>query len=52
MTLSLVVSLLLSLIGIVLWFEVGPHPRPWEAWRACGFTLPAGGRCRLPSHQV
>lgn len=32
MTLSLVAALLLSLIGVVLWLEGGPHPRTWGAW--------------------
>ena len=32
MTYSLVLSLLVALIGVVLWIEGGPHPRTWEAW--------------------
>jgi hypothetical protein len=32
MTYSLVVSLLLEVIGIVLWIEGGPHPRTRAAW--------------------
>ncbi len=32
MTYCLVVSLLLEVIGIVLWIEGGPHPRTWAAW--------------------
>jgi hypothetical protein len=32
MTYSLVVSLLLEVIGIVLWIEGGPHPRTRGAW--------------------
>jgi hypothetical protein len=31
-TYSLVVSLLLEVIGIVLWIAGGPHPRTWAAW--------------------
>ncbi len=32
MTYSLVLSLLLTLVGVVLWTEGGPTPRTWEAW--------------------
>jgi hypothetical protein len=32
MTYSLVVSLLLTLIGVVLWSQGGPTPRTWAAW--------------------
>jgi hypothetical protein len=32
MTVSLGVSFLLALIGVVLWIEGGPHPRTWPAW--------------------
>ena len=32
MTFSLVMSLLLAVIGIVLWVEGGPTPRTWAAW--------------------
>jgi hypothetical protein len=32
MTLSVVLSLILGVIGIVLWIEGGPQPRTWEAW--------------------
>jgi len=32
MTYSIAVSLLLGLIGVVLWIEGGPHPRTWCAW--------------------
>jgi hypothetical protein len=32
MTSALVASLLLALVGIVLWLEGGPHPRTWAAW--------------------
>lgn len=32
MTYSIVMSLLLGLIGMVLWIEGGPHPRTWAAW--------------------
>jgi hypothetical protein len=32
MTFSVVLSLLFALIGVVLWIEGGPHPRPWAAW--------------------
>ena len=32
MTTMLGVSLLLALIGVVLWIEGGPHPRTWAAW--------------------
>ena len=32
MTYSIVMSLLLGLIGVVLWIEGGPHPRTWAAW--------------------
>ena len=31
MTYSVVLSLLLALIGIVMWIEGGPHPRTWAA---------------------
>jgi hypothetical protein len=31
MTYSVVLSLLLALIGVVLWIEGGPHPRTWPA---------------------
>ncbi|HSL48200.1 MAG TPA: hypothetical protein VK878_03980 [Candidatus Deferrimicrobiaceae bacterium] len=43
MTLSLVVSLLLGLIGGVLWLEGGPHPRSWEA---C-LRLPVASRVKM-----
>ena len=39
MTLSLVVSLLLAVIGLVLWIEGGPHPRTWDAWLLLVATL-------------
>ena len=32
MTLSVVLSLILGVIGIVLWIEGGPQPRTWGAW--------------------
>lgn len=32
MTYSVVVSLLVALIGVVLWIEGGPHPRTCGAW--------------------
>jgi hypothetical protein len=32
MTYSLVLSLLLGLIGVVMWTEGGPHPRTRAAW--------------------
>ncbi len=32
MTYSVVLSLLLALIGVVMWIEGGPHPRTWAAW--------------------
>jgi hypothetical protein len=32
MTSAFVASLLLALVGNVLWLEGGPHPRTWEAW--------------------
>ena len=32
MTYSIVGSLLLGLIGVVLWIEGGPHPRTRSAW--------------------
>jgi hypothetical protein len=32
MPIGLGMSLLLAIIGIVLWFEGGPHPRTWGAW--------------------
>ncbi len=32
MTYSIVGSLLLGLIGVVLWIEGGPHPRTPAAW--------------------
>ena len=31
-TYSLVLSLLLALIGVVMWIEGGPHPRTCAAW--------------------
>jgi len=36
MTLSVVLSLMLEVIGIVLWIEGGPQPRTWEAWLLLG----------------
>jgi hypothetical protein len=39
MTVSLVVSLLLALIGVVMWIEGGPHPRTWAAWLLLGAIL-------------
>jgi hypothetical protein len=36
MTFSLGVSLLLAVIGVVLWIEGGPHPRTWGAWLLLG----------------
>jgi hypothetical protein len=36
MTYSLVVSLLLTLIGVVLWSQGGPTPRTWAAWLTAG----------------
>ncbi len=32
MTASLGVSLLLAVVGLVLWIEGGPHPRTRGAW--------------------
>jgi len=32
MTVSLAVSLLFAVIGLVLWIEGGSHPRTWGAW--------------------
>lgn len=32
MTFSVVMSLLLAVIGVVLWIEGGPHPRTGAAW--------------------
>jgi hypothetical protein len=32
MTISLSVSLLFAVIGLVLWIEGGPHPRTRAAW--------------------
>lgn len=32
MMFSFAVSLLLAVIGAVLWIEGGPHPRTWGAW--------------------
>ena len=39
MTVSLVVSLLIAVIGGVLWVEGGPHPRTWAAWLLLGAIL-------------
>ena len=39
MTHSIVVSLLVALIGVVLWVEGGPHPRTWGAWTLLGAIL-------------
>jgi len=32
MRVSLGVSLLFAVVGLVLWIEGGPHPRTWAAW--------------------
>jgi low affinity Fe/Cu permease len=29
---SVLLSLVLAVIGIVVWIEGGPHPRTWGAW--------------------
>jgi hypothetical protein len=39
MTLSVVLSLILGVIGIVLWSEGGPQPRTWEAWLLLGAII-------------
>lgn len=39
MTVSLVVSLLITVIGGVLWVEGGPLPRTWAAWLLLGAIL-------------
>jgi hypothetical protein len=39
MTYSIVVSLLVALIGVVIWIEGGPHPRTWGAWTLLGAIL-------------
>jgi len=39
MTYSLVASLLLAVIGLVLWIEGGPHPRTWAGWLLLGAIL-------------
>jgi len=39
MTYSVVLSLLLALIGVVMWIEGGPHPRTWAAWLLLGAIL-------------
>jgi hypothetical protein len=39
MTYSIVVSLLVALIGVVIWIEGGPHPRTSGAWTLLGAIL-------------
>jgi hypothetical protein len=29
---SLMLSVVMAVIGVVLWIEGGPHPRTWAAW--------------------
>jgi uncharacterized protein (DUF983 family) len=31
-TYSVVLSLVMTVVGVVLWIEGGPHPRTWAAW--------------------
>ena len=31
MTYSVVLSLVMTVVGVVLWIEGGPHPRTWAA---------------------
>jgi hypothetical protein len=51
MTVWLGVSLLLAVIGVVLWIEGGPHPRTGAAWLLLGAILIVAGLpallCRL-----
>jgi len=39
MTVSVGVSLLLAVVGLVLWIGGGPHPRTWAAWLLLGAIL-------------
>ncbi len=39
MTLSVVLSLILGVIGIVLWVEGGPQPRTRGAWLLLGAII-------------
>jgi hypothetical protein len=32
MTYSLMLSFVMTVIGVVLWIEGGAHPRTWTAW--------------------
>ena len=32
MTYSVVLSLVMTVVGVVLWIEGGPTPRTWVAW--------------------
>ena len=32
MTYSVVLSLVMTVVGVVLWIEGGPTPRTWAAW--------------------
>ena len=36
---SFLLSLVLAVIGIVIWIEGGPHPRTWGAWTLLGVIL-------------
>ena len=29
---SVVLSIVMTVVGVVLWIEGGPHPRTWAAW--------------------
>jgi hypothetical protein len=52
MTYSVVMSLLLALVGIVLWMEGGPHPRTWAAWLLLVAILTAAALPTLLCHFV
>src|SRR5260370_30792163 len=61
-TYSVVLSLVLTVVGVVLWIEGGPTPRTWTAWLLlvailivsalptllCWLVLPR--QCRLGGH--
>jgi hypothetical protein len=36
---NVVASLVLAVVGVVLWIEGGPHPRTWGAWTLLGAIL-------------